>query len=197
MVSKQTESEIPTMVLRSDRLVLRTWTNADLTSLISMNSEPEVNEWLGGPALAKGSAASLDRYRECMAANGWGVLHVADSSGMFLGLAGLQPVRSELPVAPAVEAVWRFRRIAWGAGYASEAMHMVLQECRQKMTGSQILAIISQPNTRSARTATRVGFRHDPNSDFLYPDPALDARLRPHGVFRLDLEPPGVTPVQS
>lgn len=184
-------SRIPSGILRSTRLVVRAWEDEDLSSLVAMNSEPEVNEWLGGPTLAKGSAASILRYRECMAANGWGVFHVADSSGRFLGLAGLQPVRSTLPVAPAVEAVWRFRRTAWGAGYASEAMQMVLDACRQNMTESQILAIISQPNIRSARTATRLGFRHQPASDFLYPDPTLDAHLRPHKVFRLDLNPFG------
>ncbi|MBK5344132.1 GNAT family N-acetyltransferase [Pseudomonas sp. TH49] len=181
--------KIPTLILRSPRLVLRAWSHEDLSSLISMNSEPEVNGLLGGPALVEGSAASILRYRECMAANRWGVFHVADVAGAFLGLAGLQPVRSTLPVAPAVEAVWRFRRAAWGAGYASEAMRLVLDGCCQDVAAGQILAIISQPNIRSAQTATRLGFHHDPKSDFLYPDLALDASLRPHKVFRLDLNP--------
>lgn len=182
--------EVPAAVLHSPRLVLRAWTDDDLAALISMNTEPEVQELLGGPALVKGSAASILRYQACLATNGWGVLHVSDTRGSFLGLAGLQPVRSHLPVAPAIEAVWRFRRSAWGAGYASEAVGAVLSGFREKIAASQILAIITEPNVRSMRTAMRIGFRHDPLADFLYPDTTLDAHLRPHKVFRLDLTPP-------
>lgn len=45
-----------------------------------------------------------------------------------------------------------------GAGYASEAVGAVLNGFREKITATQILAIITEPNVRSMRTAMRIGF---------------------------------------
>jgi RimJ/RimL family protein N-acetyltransferase len=173
------------MILQTSRLVLRPWKSIDLSPLVEMNSEPEVYELLGGPGLAAHSAAALERYQMNFAEHGWGVFVIEHQTEGFLGLAGLQKVRDILPIAPAVEVVWRLRRSAWGQGYAHEAIDAILDSVRDHTAFSEIIAIISKPNERSARTAQRLGFRHDEEADFLYPDPELAAELRPHKIFRL------------
>ena len=173
------------MELRTTRLRLRPWRDDDLASLTAMNAEPEVNTWLGGPGLAERSGDALRLMQARLQQQGWGILRVEDLAGTFLGLAGLQPLRPSLPIAPAIEAVWRFRRAAWGHGYACEAMTALLPAARQCGAPEDIVALIAVPNLRSAKTAERIGFRHDPSLDFLHP--ALDEHhpLRPHRVFRL------------
>ncbi|CAG4886118.1 GNAT family N-acetyltransferase [Paraburkholderia saeva] len=171
------------MQLRTARLALRAWRDDDLTSLVSMNADPEVNVWLGGPALVRNSEAAFNLMRERLAAHGWGVLVVEDQAGTFLGICGLQPVRASLPIAPATEIIWRFRREAWGHGYASEAAIAVLDASSQHGVPEEIVALVAWPNQRSASTAQRIGFRHDPSRDFLYPDLDANHPLRAHRVF--------------
>lgn len=169
--------------MKSERLQLRAWAPTDLDDLVGLNSEPEVYELLGGPTLADGSAAALKRYTDHFSREGWGMWRIEDVLGQFVGLAGLQHVRPSLPVAPAVEAVWRFTRSAWGLGYASEAVKIILEALHPSFKFDEVVALIALPNVRSAKTAVRVGFELDQSADFLYPDESLNPTLRPHQVF--------------
>jgi RimJ/RimL family protein N-acetyltransferase len=171
------------MQLRTPRLALRAWRDDDLASLVSMNADPDVNVWLGGPAIAQRSEAAFKLMRERIAMHGWGVLVVEDHAGTFLGMCGLQPVRASLPIAPATEIIWRFRREAWGHGYASEAAVAVLEASSQQGAPGEIVALVAWPDRRSASTAQRIGFRHDPARDFLHPDLDINHPLRAHRVF--------------
>jgi RimJ/RimL family protein N-acetyltransferase len=171
------------MKLQTNRLRLRPWRDDDLARLFAMNSEPDVNVWLGGPALADRSTSALKLIQKHFEEHGWGILLVEDLAGRFLGLTGLQPVRSNLSIAPATEIVWRFRTAAWGNGYASEAATAILTNSASYGAPEDIVSIVAAENTRSARTAERVGFRRAPALDFLHPDLHDDNRLRPHHVF--------------
>jgi RimJ/RimL family protein N-acetyltransferase len=161
----------------------------DLTALTALNADPQVNSWLGGEALALHSAEALQTMRARLDANGWGVLAACDLQGELLGLAGLQPVRSTLPAAPAVEAVWRLRPAAWGRGYVVEAMQAMLGALPADAGLDQVVALVAKPNLRSASTALALGFRHDPAADFLHPALDPDHPLRPHRVYRRTIRP--------
>lgn len=171
------------MNLLTERLSLRPWRDDDLPSLIALNTDPAVNRWLGGPLLASRSAEALTRMQSHLTTHGWGVLLVEERAGRFLGLAGLQPVRAHLPVAPATEIVWRLRSDAWGQGYASEAAAAILAASAQHGAPTDIVSIVAAANLRSARTAGRIGLRHESALDFLHPDLGEHDSLRPHRVF--------------
>ena len=172
------------MRIPTARLLLRSWQPEDLPALTAINADPQVNTWLGGPDLVHHSAEALQTMRERLDANGWGVFAVCNANGELLGLAGLQPVRSDLPIAPAVEAVWRLRPSAWGQGYVVEAIQAILAALPREAGVDEVVALIAKPNLRSARTAQALGFRYDPAADFLHPALDPDHPLRPHGVYR-------------
>lgn len=197
------------MIIETPRLRLRPWTAGDIDRLAALNAEPEVNTWLGGPGLSRHDAAVLARITAHFDENGWGIWLVESrqveggqaeggqddggqdeggqaetGEGAFLGLAGLQPVRPTLPLAPSIEAVWRLRRAAWGRGYVVEAMTAILPAALAAGAPADLVALVAWPNLRSAATAGRLGFRHDPAADFLHPDLAADHPLRAHRVFR-------------
>ena len=174
------------MQLDTQRLVLRPWRlqhPGDIENLSALNSEPEVNRWLGGPSSPVRSAEALRLMQERFGARGWGVLRVEDKAGNFLGLAGLQPVRASVPFAPATEAVWRLRHAAWGHGYVVEAMTAIMAAAQKAGAPSDIVAIVATANLRSRRTAERLGFKHNPARDFLHPDLEDGHLLEPHRVF--------------
>lgn len=183
------------MIIETPRLLLRPWTAGDIGHLAALNAEPEVNAWLGGPGLSRHDAAVLARITGHFDENGWGIWLVETRQqfeggqaetceGAFVGLAGLQPVRATLPPAPATEAVWRLCRAAWGQGYVVEAMAAILPAAAAAGAPADLVALVARPNLRSAATAGRLGFRHDPAADFLHPDLAEDHPLRPHRLFR-------------
>ena len=170
------------MQIETDRLRLRAWAADDLHALTRLNADPEVNCWLGGPVIAERSAEALNRMRAHVQAAGWGVAAVCDKAGVLLGLAGFQPVHPRLPVAPAVEAVWRLQRSAWGQGYIAEAMAALLAHAAPP-DRSAIVCLVAQCNLRSAATAIRLGFTPDPTADFDHPLLDQDDPLRAHRVF--------------
>ena len=172
------------MRLTTARLRLRPWAPDDLPALTALNADPQVNGWLGGESLASHSREALQTMCERFAASGWGVLAICEAGDDPVGLAGLQPVRADLPVAPAVEAVWRLKRSAWGQGYVVEAMQAILAALPADATPEEIVALVAKPNLRSARTAQALGFHYDPGADFLHPALDADHPLRPHGVYR-------------
>ena len=176
------------MKLSTPRLLLRPWTPQDLPALTALNADLQVNAWLGGESLAGHSAEALLTMRERLDANGWGVLAMCDLQGELLGLAGLQPVRSTLPIALAIEAVWRLRPAAWRRGYVVEAMQAILAALPPDAGLDEIVALIAKPNLRSAKTAQALGFRYDPAADFMHPALDVDHPLRLHGVYRRPIQ---------
>jgi RimJ/RimL family protein N-acetyltransferase len=171
-------------MIASPRLKLRPWQGSDLDGLVALNRDPQVSHWLGGVALADASEVALARYEIQLKYNGYGVYHVSDRAGQFLGLAGVQPIRQGLPTFPGTEAVWRFRSEYWKLGYAYEAM-MAILAAMPPNAPRDLIAAISRPNLRSVALAERLGFCYQPEADYLYPDISIDAALRPHRVFLL------------
>ncbi len=56
-----------------------------------------------------------------------------------------------------IEIGWRFRREAWGAGFATEAAGAVLDHAFTTLGLAEIVADIHPENTRSVRVAERIG----------------------------------------
>lgn len=110
----------------TDRLLLRQWRDEDLDAWAALNADPEVREFLGGTLTREQSAAALGRFRDDLAARGWGwwAVEVAET-GELAGFAGLGPVDEEMPFT-GVEVGWRLARHTWGRGYATEAARACL-----------------------------------------------------------------------
>ena len=82
--------------LHTDRLVLRSWREADRDSFFALNSDPAVMEFL--PATdCETSDAAVDRMRAAQVDHGhcfWAVERCSD--GRFLGFCGPMPAREPL-----------------------------------------------------------------------------------------------------
>ena len=59
-------------VLRTERLLLRPWTEADREPFAAMNTDPEVVEFLPGPLTRAESDAMVDRIEDSWATRGYG-----------------------------------------------------------------------------------------------------------------------------
>lgn len=173
-------------MLETERLILRGWTADDEDAYAALHADPHVAYWLGGRLTPEEAHASLERNRARIEAQGWGMFAIErKEDGALLGVAGLQPVAEEIPVAPGVEASWRLSPAAWRRGYCTEAMRAVLADAKRRGE-PEIVSFTAETNTRSQAVMTRLGFARDPKSDFDHPRLAGHTLSR-HVVYRLAL----------
>src|SRR5262245_35121482 len=93
MTTSSRPSQGAGLSLRTARLSLRPWREADRDTFAALNADPEVAWDLGGPLTRAASDAKLDRYRTTFARHGFSRLAIEDGSGRFLGYAGVMPSR--------------------------------------------------------------------------------------------------------
>jgi len=170
--------------LRTERLLLRSWQEADQAPWAALNADPEVREFFPEVLTAEQSRASAHAFQADLDARGWGwwALEVRET-GTFIGMAGLDPVEDDVAFT-GVEAGWRLARSAWGRGYATEAARAVLRYGFETLALPEILAITTATNLRSQAVMRRVGMMYDASLDF--DDPAVpDGPLRRNVVYRV------------
>jgi ribosomal-protein-alanine N-acetyltransferase len=171
--------------LRTRRLLLRQWRDADLEPFAALNADTEVMRYFPRGLDRAESDALAGRVRAQIEARGWGLWAVElRASGAFAGFVGLSEPAFEARFTPAVEAGWRLGRAFWGYGYATEAARAALAFGFDELELDEIVALTSTVNVRSRWVMERLGMRHDPADDFDHPLVDSD-ELRPHVLYRL------------
>jgi RimJ/RimL family protein N-acetyltransferase len=148
-----------TVILTTPRLLLRTFRLDDLPKYASLNADPEVARYLGGPLTREHSdhiaGWAQRRYEE----EGLGLLAVERrEDGEFLGMCGLHHQES---FPDDVEAAWRLARKHWGRGYATEAATGWLDHAFGALDLPRVISITEPANTRSLAVMRRLGMRFD------------------------------------
>ena len=170
-------------MIRTERLVLREWREADRDDWAAMNADPEVMEFFPSTLDRAQADASFDRISTVLAERGWG-LWAVDHDGRFLGFTGLSPVRFDAHFTPATEIGWRLSRDAWGHGFATEAASAAMRFAFDELGLDAIVSFTSTGNMRSRAVMERLGMTHDPADDFDNPNVPEGSPLRAHVLYR-------------
>jgi ribosomal-protein-alanine N-acetyltransferase len=172
--------------LRTPRLVLREWRDADREPFAAMSADPEVMAMLlpfpdraAGDAWIARMRAHCDRYGFCQ----WAVEIPGEAS--LIGAVGLNWVSHRTAFTPAVEIGWRLARAYWGRGYAFEAAKAALDDGFGRLGLAEIVAYTVPANRRSWRLMERLGMHRDPSEDFDHPACPTGHPLRRHVLYRL------------
>jgi RimJ/RimL family protein N-acetyltransferase len=166
-------------VIRTERLVLRQWREADRDPFAALNADPVVMEHFPSTMTREASDAFVDFNIRTIDERGWG-LWAVEADGAFIGFVGL----NEPNFMPGVEIGWRLARHAWGHGYATEAARAALAYARDELELAEVISFTSTTNIRSQRVMERLGMTHDPADDFDHPR-VDDPRIRRHVLYRL------------
>jgi RimJ/RimL family protein N-acetyltransferase len=153
-------------MIQTTRLVLRPWHEDDRSAFASLNRDPIVTFDLGGPLDQAASDAKFDRYIANFRRTGFGRFAIESKQGEFLGYAGLNPIRPDLPISPGWEIGWRLNRDFWGYGFATEAAQALLEDGFKRLDVPEILAFTASDNRRSAAVMERLAMRRDRTRDF-------------------------------
>src|SRR5215207_23609 len=170
---------------RTDRLLLRRWTDADLEPFAAMNADPEVMEHFPAPLRRAESDALARRADAFLAEHGWGLWAVeVTEAGRFAGFTGLSHVGFPAAFNPAVEVGWRLARWAWGRGYATEAATEALRVAFDELRLDEVVSFTAVTNVRSQAVMRRLGMTRDPADDFDHPGVRVGSPLRRHVLYR-------------
>jgi RimJ/RimL family protein N-acetyltransferase len=176
-------------VLRTSRLSLRRWREADLEPFAALNAHPQVMEHFPAPMTREQSDDLVRRIEVGFEEHGYGLwaLEVL-ATGEFIGFTGLSNPSFEAHFTPAVEIGWRLARSAWGNGYAPEAARAALAFGFDKVGLKEVVSFTAIPNVRSQSVMRKIGMTHDPADDFDHPRLSPDSPLHRHVLWRISAE---------
>jgi RimJ/RimL family protein N-acetyltransferase len=170
--------------LRTDRLVLRRWQDADREPFAALNADPHTMRFFPGTLDRVASDAIVDRIEERFEAQGFGMwaLEIA-GTGQFIGFTGLNPLPDGMPGGGGTEVGWRLARAAWHHGYATEAAGAALDVAFGILELAEVYSIAAALNEPSLAVMRRLGFTEFARWD----DPRIPEGnpLRPHVACRL------------
>jgi ribosomal-protein-alanine N-acetyltransferase len=172
--------------LKTDRLILRGWRDADLPAFAAMNDDPVVMEYMPKRLSYEESRQRGEQLRDKLVPPGlrhW--IIEAPGVASLVGIIGLGHPPFEAAFTPCVEIGWRLARPYWGAGYATEAARGVMRHGFGTCALEEIVAFTTRSNSRSRTLMERLGMRRDEASDFDHPNLPADSPIRPHVLYRI------------
>lgn len=170
-------------VIRTRRLILRPWRDEDAEPFAALNADPAVMEHFPAQLTRAESDAMIERIRAHFTREGFGLWAVeVPGVSPFIGFTGLSRPAWWTEV---VEIGWRLAPVHWGAGYATEAAHAVLEHGFTTLALDEVVSFVVPENVRSQRVMDRLGMTRDPDGDFDHPNVPVGHRLRPHWLYRI------------
>ena len=148
------------VVLRTERMLLRRFTPADVALLVELDSDPEVMSWLTGGRATPAERVEREVLPRILAGyasgGGPGFLAAEDrSTGEFLGWFELRPVPDR-----GLELGYRLRRAAWGRGLATEGARALVRTAFAELGADRVFAETMAVNRASRRVLEKAGLRH-------------------------------------
>jgi RimJ/RimL family protein N-acetyltransferase len=150
------------MAIETARLLLRSFTPADVDDLLAMDGDARVMRYIG----AEGRARSRDEVVEAIGRiadfaerhPGMSLLHASERiTGRFVGGCGLFPV----PDGSAIELAYRLPHACWGHGYATEMARAVLAHGFRTLGLTRVVGLTYPQNVPSQRVLLKLGMRDE------------------------------------
>lgn len=146
--------------LRTDRMVLRRFTSADVDLLVELDSDPDVMRYItGGRPTPREEIerdvlpAFLGYYQRFAGYGFWAAVEVA--TGDFLGWFHFRP--REGGSIDEAELGYRLRRSAWGKGYGTEGSRALIHVGFTEYGVERVVAEAMAVNTASRRVMEKAG----------------------------------------
>ena len=171
--------------LRTQRLVLRPWSDGDYAPFADLNADPLVMEFFP-KTIERGASDEMAAIIQArLVRDGYGLWAVEiPGETDFAGFIGLQHVPFESHFTPALEIGWRLARAAWGRGLATEGALAALAFAHDELGWVEVVSMTSVVNERSRRVMEKIGMTRDPGDDFDNPRVPEGHALRRHVLYR-------------
>ena len=148
------------MLLETERLLLRRFTDDDADNLFELDSDPEVMRFLSGGEPTPRTVIEHDILPRFMHVDerfpGFGFWAAMEkASGDFIGWFSLRPVDDSDPLEAGLG--YRLRRASWGRGYATEGARALIRLSFTELGVTRIIATTYGENLASRRVMEKAG----------------------------------------
>lgn len=173
--------------LRTERLRLRAWREADLDAFAELNADARVMAHFPAPLARAESDALARRIMEHFDRHGFGLWALeVPGRAAFIGFTGLAVPRFEAHFTPCVEIGWRLAPAWWKQGLATEAARAAVAHAFGALGLSSLVSFTVPANQASRRVMARLGMWRDRAGDFDHPMLPAGHPLARHVLYRLE-----------
>ncbi len=171
--------------LRTNRLLLRQWQQADYREFAKMNTDPRVMQYYPNILSEDESDNMAQKIESLIAEKSWGFWAVElIVEKKFIGFVGLHKPTYDLPVSPCIEIGWRLASEYWGKGYATEAAMESLKFAFEELDLDEVYSFASVANEKSWAVMQRLGMKNM-NLNFKHPIIPEHHVLSEHVLYRI------------
>jgi len=175
-------------VLRTERLILRSWKESDLLPFFELNSDPKVMEFYASTLSRVESNALAEKIQRDNQTKNYGLWAIeVPGISSFIGYVGLNYWNLEMSFAPCIDIGWRLSASYWGCGYATEGARETLRYGFEELKLPEIVSMATVGNARSHRVMERLGMKCNPQENFHHPKLPSDHPLSLRVLYRLSI----------
>ncbi|MDF1683126.1 MAG: GNAT family N-acetyltransferase [Legionellaceae bacterium] len=175
------------IIIETERLILRTWTDDDLNSMVLINQDPKIMEYFPSTLTPEETHQFLQKVVDHDHKHGFSLYAVErKDTHECIGFIGLLCPSFEAHFTPSVEIGWRLASQHWGQGFATEGAQAVLDYAFRVLDIPEIVSFTTVKNQNSRRVMEKIGLHHDVNDNFNHPKLTEESPLRHHVLYRLE-----------
>jgi ribosomal-protein-alanine N-acetyltransferase len=172
------------VIIETERLILRTWHHDDRRPFSLMNADPEVMEFFPKLLTSAESDAFVDRIESGMRERGYGLWATElKGAGRFMGFIGFNYTDFPSDFTPCIEIGWRLAGEFWGMGYATEGARACLDFGFGTLDFAEVYSFTSASNIRSESVMKKIGMKKV--KDFKHPKLDASNPLCDHVLYRI------------
>jgi RimJ/RimL family protein N-acetyltransferase len=174
------------MELRTNRLLLRQFRDADIEPLIAMGQDPIVMKHFVSLMTLEETEAMVGRMKAHWEKYNFGVFAI-EIPGVhdFAGFIGFTHPRWEAAFTPCIEILWRLIPSAHNKDYCTEGARACLEWGFKEKSFGEVLAFAVAQNIPSWRVMEKIGMKHV--GEFEHPMVVEGHELRKHLLYKATL----------
>ena len=155
-----------TIILETERLILRHLVIGDLDELFALYSDPEIRRYFPEGVLSFEETKEelewfLNGHPKHPELGLWATVH--KEAGKFIGRCGLLPWQIDGKLE--VEIAYLIDKSFWGQGLATEAARGILQYGFERLKLSRLICLIDPENIPSQKVAKKIGMKLEKRVD--------------------------------
>ncbi|WP_422133977.1 GNAT family N-acetyltransferase [Endozoicomonas sp. ALD040] len=172
-------------MLKTERLLLRQWSENDFLPFAEMCGDKEVMEHFPKLQTQEESFEMGRKILSLINERGWGFWAVeVPNQHIFIGFVGLHTPTNKMPFSPCVEIGWRLSKHYWGKGYATEAAKEALKYAFNTLNLNEVVSFTTLANDRSKAVMQKIGM-HNSNQKFMHPDIEVSHPQCEHVLYKI------------
>ena len=152
-----------TFNIETERLLIRNLSTEDSQGLFEMDSDPEVQKYLGNQPIENKSEATvyienIQKEYKKFGSGRWAVIE--KKTGNFIGWCGLKFISTEInSKSQYYDLGYRFIKKYWGKGYATESALACLKYGFEELNQEEIFAMVELNHLASRNILSKLGMK--------------------------------------